>query len=186
VSSEEVGTLPHTLETKLERPSARIETDPVVGHTNQQGIVVVLKVNASNVRRRMTDHVTHCLLDDSEGSELGVGSETHRDAGDLEIHTKGMGVLDVREQAAYSGDQAKLVQSRRSQTASHVSKTFDNLEQLDTALKQRCGSGARPPCNDQAIHATGEVNQPLKRVIVDLVSDVPSLLLMRREQARCV
>jgi len=34
--------------------------------------------------------------------------------------------------------------------------------------------------HDQAVHAAGEVNQPLERVVVDLVGDVPALLLLRR------
>lgn len=63
MSSEEIGTLPHALQAKLDRPGGRprlrIETDSVVAHANPERILVVLKLHSSYLRGRMTDHVAH-------------------------------------------------------------------------------------------------------------------------------
>jgi hypothetical protein len=60
------------------------------------------------MRGRVTGDIAHRLLDDSEGSQLGVGCEPHLGAGHLESQTKSVGVLDIREQTADGRDQAKL------------------------------------------------------------------------------
>jgi hypothetical protein len=65
------------------------------------------------MRGRVTGDIAHRLLDDSEGSQLGVGCEPHLGAGHLESQTKSVGVLDIREQTADGRDQAKLVEPRR-------------------------------------------------------------------------
>src|SRR5450631_2860095 len=186
-SSEEVGALPHAHQAKLHTPTAGprscIETDAVVGHTNPQGVLLIVEADSSCMRGSVTGDVVDRLLDDSEGTQFDVGFEPYRGARHLEIHANSVGVLDVRKQAADGGDQAKLVQPGRSKPPSHLTQTSNDLEQLDTGLQQRCRSGPRPSLHDQPVHAAGEVNQPLKWVIVDRVGDVPALLFLRRQQS---
>src|SRR5450759_556630 len=180
-SAEQAGALPHTDQAKLHpsdvRPLRCIEADAVVDHPNPYSVLGIVEVDSKCMRRRVAGDVAHRLLDDPERSQFDFRYEPHLGAAHLEIHADIVGVLDICEQAPDGGHQPELIQPGRSQPTSHVAKTSDDVEQFETCLPERCSRRSRPGFRAQAFQAAGEVYQSLEWVIVDLVRNVPSLLL---------